>query len=314
MHLVAPPRAPRAASASAVRAGAAPIAPTRCAALALLAATLLVPTPGAAQSGPPSGSLVIVGGAMQDPEIVRAFLDLAGGPDAKIVVVPTAGGAEDAAYGPECRCIRQLEANGATNLTVLHTYDPAVAETEAFVEPLLDADGVWFTGGRQWRLADSYLGTRTEAAFHAVLERGGVIGGSSAGASIQADFMVRGDTRGNRAMIGDHTEGFGFMTGVGIDQHLLKRNRHFDLLEVIEARPDLLGIGLDEDTAIIVEGDEFRVIGSGYVAIYDAQADLDMGGDFYFMAPGDRFEISTRTPMRGERDRPVERVRGGGGG
>lgn len=273
----------------------------------------LLASPVAAQSGPESGSLVIVGGALQDAEIVATFIELAGGPTAKIVVVPTAGGADDESYGPECRCTGQLRGAGATNVHVLHTYDPELADTEGFVEPLLDADGVWFTGGRQWRLADAYLGTRTEAAFHAVLERDGVIGGSSAGASIQSDFMVRGDTNGNRAVIGDHTEGFGFITGVGIDQHLLPRNRHFDLLEVIREYPELLGIGLDEDTAIIVEGDAFRVMGSGYVAIYDANASLDLnGGGFYFLQPGDRFDLSTRTPTRGENGRPVDRVRGGG--
>jgi len=280
---------------------------------AFAALLALAPVSASAQAGPESGSLVIVGGALRDPEIVSTFLELAGGPDAKIVVVPTAGGGEDESYGDDCRCTRQLAGAGATNLHVLHTYDPAEADTETFAAPLRDADAVWFPGGRQWRLADAYLGTRTEEAFQEVLARGGVIGGSSAGASIQADFMVRGDTNGNRLVIGDHTEGFGFITGVGIDQHLLPRNRHFDLLEVIEARPDLLGIGLDEDTAIIVEGDTFRVMGTGYVAIYDAEADLDLGGGgFYFLQPGDRFDLSTRTPMRGEADRPVDRWRGGG--
>ena len=287
----------------------------RVASASMATVALAVAAPLAGQQGPTSGSLVIVGGALQDEEIVGTFIELAGGPDAKIVVVPTAGGGDDEGYGDECRCMRQLAAAGATNLHVLHTYDPAVADTDDFVEPLLDADGVWFTGGRQWRLADAYLGTRTEAAFHAVLERDGVIGGSSAGASIQADFMVRGDTNGNRLVIGDHTEGFGFITGVGIDQHLLPRNRHFDLLEVIREYPELLGIGLDEDTAIIVEGDTFRVMGSGYVAIYDAGADLDLnGGGFYFLQPGDRFDLTTRSPTRGANERPVDRVRGGGNG
>jgi len=274
---------------------------------------LLVPAPASAQAGPESGSLVIVGGALRDAEIVATFIEMAGGPDAKIVVVPTAGGNDDEAYGDDCTCMRQLKGQGATNVHVLHTYDPERADTDAFAAPLRDADAVWFTGGRQWRLADAYLGTRTEEAFHEVLARGGVIGGSSAGASIQADFMVRGDTNGNRLVIGDHTEGFGFITGVGIDQHLIPRNRHFDMMEVIQAHPELLGIGLDEDTAIIVEGNAFRVAGTGYVAIFDAQADLDLGGGgFYFLQPGDRFDLSTRTPMRGQNDRPVDRWRGSG--
>jgi len=286
-----------------------PLLPT----LALLL-TLLpgVPAPlDAVQAGPEKGSLVIVGGALSDPEIVGKFIELAGGPDAKIVVVPTAGGRE--AYPSDC-CMGLLTRNGATNVSVLHSYDPAEADTEAFVEPLLDADGVWFPGGRQWRLADAYLGTRTEEAFHAVLERGGVIGGSSAGASIQADFLVRGDTRGNREMMGDHLEGFGFITGVGIDQHLLARNRQFDMLEVIEAHPDLLGIGLDENTAIVVQGDRFEVMGAGYVAISDATAEIDAAGDFYLLRAGDRYDLSTRTSMRGNGDRPVDRVLPRGGG
>lgn len=279
---------------------------------ALLPAALLSPTDAAAQAGPESGSLVIVGGALRDAEIVETFIEMAGGENAKIVVVPTAGGADSDLYGSRCPCLNQLERAGAENLQVLHTYDPAEADTESFAAVLADADAVWFTGGRQWRLADAYLGTRTEAAFHALLARGGVIGGSSAGASIQADFMVRGDTGGNRLVIGDHIEGFGFITGVGIDQHLIPRNRHFDMMEVIRERPELLGIGLDEDTAIIVEGDSFRVMGTGYVAIFDAQADLDLGGGgFYFLQPGDRFDMTTRTPTRGENGR-IDRWRGSG--
>lgn len=279
------------------------------AALALLTALVMLPSSAhARQSGPASGALVIAGGALSDPGVVQKFIELAGGPDAKIVVVPTAGG--DGDFEADC-CMGLLTRNGATNVSVLHTHDRAEADTETFARPLMDADGVWFPGGRQWRLADAYLGTRTERAFHEVLERGGVIGGSSAGASIQADYLVRGDTGGNRVMMGDHLEGFGFMTGVGIDQHLLARNRQFDMLEVIEANPDLLGIGLDENTAIIVQGDMFEVMGTGYVAIYDRTADIDADGEFYLMQPGDRFQISTRRSMSGDSERPVERVRGG---
>ncbi|MBT8405562.1 MAG: cyanophycinase [Gemmatimonadetes bacterium] len=271
-----------------------------CLALAVAAAGLAGES-GAAQEtvvGPPRGSLVIVGGALRDPEIVRAFIQRAGGPDAPIVIVPTAGGGDDADYGPWCRCLGQLRAQGATNLTVLHTYDPDIADTEAFSEPLREARGVWFTGGRQWRLADAYLGTRTEEAFRAVLDRGGVIGGSSAGASIQGSYLARGDTRTNTTMMGDHEIGFGYLRDTAIDQHLLARNRQFDMLEIVEARPELLGIGIDEDTAILVDGDRFEVMGRGYVAIYDAGSGVRDGGPFYFLRDGDRFDLSTRTPAR----------------
>lgn len=290
---------------------------------AALAAALLPAAwspPAAAQSpepsvGPARGSLVVVGGALQDPEIVRAFIDRAGGPDAPIVVIPTAGGGDDADYGPFCTCLAQLRENGARNLTVLHTYDPAVADRESFVAPLREARGVWFPGGRQWRLADAYLGTATEEALRGVLDRGGVIGGTSAGASIQGSYLARGDTRSNTVMMGDHEVGFGYLRDTAIDQHLLARNRQFDLLEVIEARPELLGIGLDEDTAILVDGDRFEVLGRGYVAIYDAGAVLPGGGPFYFLRDGDRFDLATRTPSRpGATFRPLEGVERRGGG
>jgi cyanophycinase len=96
---------------------------------------------------------------------------------------------------------------------------------------------------------------------------------------------------------------------VTIDQHLLKRNREFDLVPVIESHPDLLGIGLDEDTAIVVRGDRFEVMGSGYAAIYDHTHRLDGGGPFYFLAPGDRYDLKTREAERPQmRGAPVERV------
>lgn len=261
----------------------------------------------AQELGPPSGTLILAGGALRDTTVFNRFVELAGGPEAPIVVIPTAGGEED--YGPWWSGLAPFRRAGARDLTVLHTHDPAEADTEAFVEPLNRARGVWFTGGRQWRLADAYLGTRTMDGLWGVLERGGVIGGSSAGATIQGSYLVRGDTRTNEIMMGDHEEGMGFLRGSAVDQHLLARNRHFDLLEVIESHPDLLGIGLDENTAIEVRGDEFTVLGRSYVAIYDRGATLDSGGRFYFLAPGDVFDLESRTPYEPTRGRePKERV------
>jgi cyanophycinase len=261
----------------------------------------------AAQHGPDKGTLVVVGGAMQDPAIVKRFIDLAGGPDAPIVIIPTAGEADDE-YGDYWSGLKQWRENGARNLSVLHTRDPKVANSDEFVKPIRAARGVFFGGGRQWRLADSYLNTLTHKELAKVLERGGVIGGSSAGASILASFMVRGDTKGNEKMIGDHTEGLGFLKNAAIDQHLLRRNRQFDLIPVIAARPHLLGIGLDEDTAIVVQRSQFEVLGRGYVAIYDGQPAADPPGGFYLLAPGDRFDLATRTATRPPDHKPLEGV------
>ena len=109
--------------------------------------------------------------------------------------------------------------------------------------------------------------------------------------------------------MGDHEEGLSFLKDVAIDQHLLKRNRHFDLIEIIKARPDLLGIGLDENTAIVVQRDRFEVMGQSYVAIFDHNSQIDSGGQFYFLAPGDRFNLKTREAFRPRStDRPLDRI------
>lgn len=261
----------------------------------------------AQQIGPASGSLVIVGGAMQDPVIIKRFIDLAGGPDASIVIVPTAGDADS--YDQFWSGLRQFRENGARNLTVLHTRDRKVADTEAFAKPIATAGGVFFGGGRQWRLADAYLETRVQKELQALLDRGGVIGGTSAGATILGSFLVRGDTKGNELMIGDHTIGFGFLKNSAIDQHLLRRNRQFDLIDVVQKHPELLGIGIDENTAIVVQENRFDVIGRGYVAIYDSKHATRPPARFYFLAPGDRFDLAKREASRRADDyRPLENV------
>lgn len=143
---------------------------------------------------------MIVGGNLQSESIYQRIISLAGGPNASIVVVPTAGG-EDT-YDQNFTTAVAFRKYGANNVTVLHTYDPAVADTDEFIAPLLGAKGIFFGGGRQWRLVDAYAGTKTEVAFQAVLDAGGVISGSSAGASIIGSFLARGDTANNTIMIG----------------------------------------------------------------------------------------------------------------
>jgi len=263
-------------------------------------------TTGAAQEvGPARGALVIVGGGLRDQAIVERFIALAGGPDAPIVVIPTAGDGDQ--YDQYWTGLGQLKSAGARQLTVLHTRDRPVANTQSFVAPIKTAGGVWFPGGRQWRLADAYLNTLTQTEIANLLARGGVVGGTSAGATILGSYLVRGDTRGNTIMMGDHEVGFGFLRNTAIDQHLLRRNRQFDLIGVIERHTELLGIGIDENTAIVVRGDTFDVIGQSYVAIYDNQRLLGDDGRFYLLQPGDRFNLHTRDAARpATTQRPVE--------
>jgi len=249
-----------------------------------------------ARVGPPHGALVVVGGGQLDDEIVKRFIDLAGGAEAKIVVIPTAGG--DSAYAPSCVCADLLRKAGAKQVTILHTYDRRTAEREEFVKPLRDASGVWFPGGRQWRLADSYLGTRTERELHALLERGGVIGGTSAGASIQGSYLVRGAVEGNTIVMSPgHEQGFGFLRNVAVDQHVLVRQRLGDLPKVLAAHPELLGIGIDEGTAIVVHGDEFEVIGRSKAFVYGSAEKPDADGPFVALTAGDRFDLAHRVTL-----------------
>ncbi len=241
----------------------------------------------AATHGPRDGWLVIIGGGEIGPEVWERFFALAGGKDQPIVLIPTANETSEKAQAT----IRKA---GVSNLTVLDTRDRKVADSESFVEPLRKARGVFFSGGRQWRLADAYLGTRTESELKRLLDRGGVIGGSSAGATIIGSFLVRGAVSGNEVMVSpDHIQGMGFLTNSAIDQHLLTRHREKDLVPVIEQHPRLLGIGLDERTAIVVHGSQFEVIGPSKVAIYTA------GHPYYFQKAGDRFDLANRARISG---------------
>lgn len=252
--------------------------------------------------GPETGSLVIVGGGSLSDSIYQRVIDLAGGNDAPIVVIPTAGGEES--YDQETAPAPTFRRLGAKNVTVIHTYDPEVADTEEFTKPLTEAKGVWFGGGRQWRLVDAYAGTLSEQLFWDVLGRNGVIGGSSAGASIQGSFLARGDTENNQVLVGDHQVGFGFIKDTAVDQHVLVRNRQFDMFDILKVRPELLGISIDENTAFIVSKNDAEVFGASYVIVYGGGfwsregSDLknlpDKSSIFYFLKTGDRYDLGNR--------------------
>lgn len=252
--------------------------------------------------GPSNGTLIILGGGDLSESLIKRFIQIGGGLDAPMVIIPTADGQDN--YDDNFGEAGMLKKIGATNVKVLHTTDREIANTESFVEPLIDAKVVWFSGGRQWRLIDAYKNTLTEKMLWKVLENGGVIGGSSAGATIQGSFLVRGDTRNNQIMMGDHQEGFGFLKNAAIDQHVLARNRHFDMIEILTQRPELLGIGIDESTGIIVNGNQFEVIGESYVVVYDGSFWSREGSDlkkipentalFYFLRAGDKYDLLNR--------------------
>jgi cyanophycinase len=174
---------------------------------------------------------------------------------------------------------------------VLHARDRAAADTDGFVAPLRDASAVWFEGGRQTRLAEAYAGTATERALRGVLDRGGLMAGTSAGATIQGSYLVRG-ARGDIRAAPGLERAFGYLRNVAVDQHVDARNRDRDLVPLVAATPGLLGLGLDEGTAALVRGDEFGVVGRGRVLVTDG---ADHGGLPYdVLRPGDRFDLARR--------------------
>jgi cyanophycinase len=239
--------------------------------------------------GPKTGTCIVIGGGKLGKDIVGRFIELAGGPDAPIVLIPTASG--DATFKPDWEGLKVLTDAGARNVVMLHTLSKDEANSEKFVEPLRKAKGLWISGGRQWHLVDSYLGTRTVKEIKALLARGGVVAGTSAGASIQAQYLVRGAREGNTIMMAPgYEEGFGLVEHVAVDQHINTRGRVEQMGEVIAKYPDLLGIGLDENTAIETKAHGFTVLGAGHVHITEADAsgtphlvgDMTAGQHYYF--------------------------------
>lgn len=286
-----PARSPRARALFVVLATCAAAA---CTGPAARRAAPLTPARGAPVVGPARGSVVVVGGGQQGPEILARFIELAGGPDALIAVVPTAGGDTIDASADGSRAFR---AAGARNVVVYHTTDRAVADADSFVARIASARGVWFGGGRHFRLVRSYMDTKSQRAFEAVLARGGVVGGSSAGASILGSYLVRGaPSSDNRIMSHpDYLTGFGYLRGVAIDQHVVARERLPDLHDsVTSRRPDLLGISEDEGTAWVVQGDVAEIVGRNKAFVYNGRDANDPGRPFLTLRPGDRYDLARR--------------------
>lgn len=259
-----------------------------------VAGSLPAPAPTAAQEcpcvGPERGAVIAAGGGVLDESIYRRFVELAGGEDARVVLIPTAG----TQYGGHdgWRAIEELKAVGVDKLEILHTRSRDVANLEGFASPLENATGVWFSGGHQWRLVDVYLDTETHRELQDLLERGGVIGGNSAGASALASFLLRGGAYNGEIIATERAQGFGFLHNVAIDQHLMERGRENEMFEVLRREPHLLGIGLNEGSALVVTGDLARVIG-GRVAIYDVTDPLTLI-PLRWLNPGDAYDLGSR--------------------
>jgi len=221
----------------------------------------LPPAPVAAApstvSLPLRGTVIAHGGGPLRADVVQRFSELCGA-QGKMVLIPTAAEGADNPATLEKLPKRWRERVGQVD--VLHTLDPERANDPSFFRPLLDADCVWFGGGAQGRLRDAYVGTKVHEALHAVLLRGGIVGGYSAGAAILSDVIIR---RGNPDPVED--QGFGVLPEIIVDQHFVAREREPRLLAMLSRHPERVGYGIDEDTALIVHGSRYEVIGRSVV-------------------------------------------------
>ena len=213
------------------------------------------------------GKLIIIGGGDIPDSLFTFFANYCGGKDQPIVYIPTATSDEE--YINEGGHLVKFTSRGFTNLSTIHTRDKIKADDPKNIELIKKAKGIFFGGGDQDLIAAAYGGTQLYNEFIALLERGGVIMGTSAGATIMGSLLVGGDARKDLTKPFPFQPAFSFVKNMAIDQHVLVRNRQFDLIPVIENYPNNLGVAIDESTAIIVEAGFFKVWGLSYALIYD---------------------------------------------
>ncbi|MEK6235629.1 MAG: Type 1 glutamine amidotransferase-like domain-containing protein, partial [Planctomycetales bacterium] len=251
-----------------------------------------------------NGTLVIVGGGGMPKGLMDRFVELAGGAvEARLVYVPCS---ERETLSDRQRTVEMWREMGVKHATFIHTKDRVQANSDQeFLKPLKDATGIWFGGGRQWNFADSYYGTKAHELMKDVARRGGVIGGSSAGASIQARYLARATPIENYDIMAPGYErgGLGFIGGVAIDQHFSQRGRQKDMTQLVNRYPQLLGVGLDEATAIIVRKSLAEVVGRGKAHFYDRNLPVFPDQpDFIALPAGSHYDLAARKIVKPEDD------------
>ena len=221
------------------------------------------------------GHLVIIGGhedRQHDKEILCRFVELSGGTDAKIVVISAASSIADEMWEIYDQAFGEL---GVKNRVHLHLHSRQCANDREHIKDIRDATGIFMTGGDQKRLLAIIGGTALDTEMHAALKlRGACIGGTSAGASAMSGHMLaqgRAELHPEKGSV-SLGAGLGFLHRVVIDQHFSERQRLSRLLSVVAQNPYLQGIGIDEDTALIIErGVGIEVLGEGAVTIVDGR-------------------------------------------
>ncbi len=236
---------------------------TTLAALALLTAPMSTAkrSPASAPAGP-AGALFLVGGGHLPEPVRQRFVELAGGRRARLVIIPSASALPDA----PADALAYWRTAGAASVRVLHAPSRVQADDPRFYGLLREATGVWISGGDQSRLLALYGGTAVERELRELVRRGGVLGGTSAGASAVSAVMIAGPGQAER--------GFGLVPGAIVDQHFSNRGRLPRLLDLMARHPGQAGIGIDEGTALVVRGGELAVLGVGTVSVCRPGADV----------------------------------------
>ena len=228
----------------------------------------------------------------QTPVILTRFIELAGGVDSPIVLTPTAAlnkpGGPQLGFPPSTPPETALKAQGAKNVTVMHTFDRAVADSDMFVEPLTRARGVWFAGGLPENLLDVYADTKVVVELRKVLEGGGVIGGISAGAVVLAGDTVNGSLSADRQWV--VRRAFGFLRGIAFHPHAQPAPR---MQAWMVTRTDLLHIAADNAAAWVVRGDVAEIVGDGNAFVYERGANA-ADARFDTLRAGDRYDLAAR--------------------
>jgi cyanophycinase len=239
------------------------------------------------------GALLVHGGGAVGDATWQRFVELAGGLDARIVCIPSADTMENDAE-PSSFSAGKLEKHGCKRVRILHTATRERAHLDAtFVAAIDNAKGVWIDGGRTYRFMDRFESTAAHAALRRVLERGGVVAGSSAGAQVIGEFLVRGNPKTNDELTDPgYLTALGLLPGVVIDAHFRDRNRTAEFGALVAKHPQLLGIGVDADTAFVIQGTVGEALGKGMVTIFDRRGGA-APADGVLLKNGARFDLVT---------------------
>lgn len=237
------------------------------------------PTSAAEGAAEVTKSLLIIGGAEDKigrVTILRRFVRLAGGRNSRIVVIPTASSLAEEVIEVYSTVFGRL---GCPEVTSVDPKSRQESGSADLIERIDNATGIFISGGNQLKLSQLIVGTPLGNAILAAYERGAVIAGTSAGASIMSQFMISMGEEGvtPRQRSSQLTQGLGLVPGIIIDQHFDQRSRYGRLMSLVAGSPSLLGMGIDEDTAAeITNGETMTIVGSGAVFVVDArQAQTD---------------------------------------